>query len=154
MKPLHFSSLLLICLVFSFCSSSKQSTGAGGSVKKSGKVTMLDENTFRLTEVSDDESYGYSEKNAIQVGGKIESGAKNEGLFLNALLGPNGEDVKYRRLGSCCSVKSRNAIFGNSVPLDRYEVTYEGLSTPIFLYINMYDSDILMKAPKGFTFRK
>jgi hypothetical protein len=138
MKPLQLLTLLVICYALSFCGSSKKLNGS----------------TFRLTEVSADDTYGYAENNAIQVGGKIENGARNEHYFLNALLGPNGEEVKYHRQGSCCYVKSKNALFGDAVPLDKYEVTYAGLEKPIILYINMYDSDVPMKAPKGFTFRK
>jgi dTDP-D-glucose 4,6-dehydratase len=53
---------------------------------------MLDDNTFKLTEISTDETYGYSEKNAIMVGGVTSNaGPLNEQRFLNALLGPNGQ---------------------------------------------------------------
>ena len=115
---------------------------------------MLDNNTFKLTEVSTDKTYGYSENNAIMVGGvKENSGPLNERRFLNALLGPNGETVSYTRQGSCCRVKSKNAFIGEYGLLDRYEVTYAGLEKPIILYINMYDPGPL-KAPAGFTFRQ
>jgi hypothetical protein len=143
-----------ICLVFSCCTPSKPKGSASSASPGSRHeaAELLNANTFKLTEVSTDATYGYSEKNAIQVGGS-GSGPVNEQRYLNALLGPNGEHVNYNRLGSCCSVKSAKAVFGNRVPLDKYELTYEGLEKSIILYINMYDYSPL-KAPKGFTFRE
>lgn len=109
---------------------------------------MLDENTFQLEGISDDPTYGYDQKNAVKVGG----GVANERRYLNALLGPNGESITYTRLGSCCQVPSENGFMGYAV-LDIYEIKYDGLEKPINIYINMYDPGIL-KAPKGFTYRK
>lgn len=132
--------LVFAVLLFSSCSTSK-------------KTAFLDNYTFLLTEISTDETYGYTEGNPIKVGGARQSeGPPNERRFLNALLGPNGEAVKYNRQGSCCHFSTPNGILGGGL-LDRYEVTYEGLEKPIILFINMYDKDGL-KAPKGFTFKK
>ena len=85
--------------------------------------------------------------------GKEGGGPKDERRFLNALAGPNGEQISYHRLGSCCGFFTKNGLFGDSGMLDKYEVTYEGLDKPIILYINMYDSDVL-QVPVGFTLRK
>jgi hypothetical protein len=161
MKPLQLVFPMAVCLVFAYCTPARP----GGSSSYAGPVAtrsevkkttgeLLNANTFKLTEVSTDETYGYSEKNAIQVGGaRDQAGPTNERRFLNALLGPNGETVSFQRLGSCCAVKSKNALFGDMALLDKYEVTYDGLEKPIILYINMYDYSPL-KAPKGFTFRE
>ena len=115
---------------------------------------MLDKNTFKLTAVSEDESYGYSSKNAIMVGAgeAMEQGPSNERRYLNALLGPNGEKVQYERQGSCCQVKSDNGIMGYAL-LDIYEVKYDNSGKTFKLYLNMYDPGEI-KAPKGFTFKK
>jgi len=154
MRPHHFVTAVVICLLFSFCGSSKKIYTETGSGSTKVSTELLDNRTFKLTEVSTDETYGYSEKNAIMVGGvREESGALNQQRFLNALLGPNGEKVTYQRLGSCCPVKSQNAFVGEYGLLDRYEVTYAGLEKPIVLYLNFYDPGPL-KAPKGFTFRQ
>lgn len=64
-------------------------------------------------------------------------------VSLNALAGPNGEKVAYERLGSCCPFKTKNAVFGDSGMLDKYEITIEGSSKKIILYLNMYDSETL-----------
>lgn len=149
--------LLVLAAAFSLlsCSSSKKTTttlsNKDNPTLKSSSATMLDENTFQLVGISDDPTYGYDEKNAIKVGGGA-SGPTNERRYLNALLGPNGESISYKRLGSCCGVPSENGFMGVAV-LDLYEIKYDGLDKPVNLYLNMYDPGIL-KAPKGFTYKK
>jgi hypothetical protein len=135
--------IIMVLLIATACTSSK---------KSSGPSPLLDDNTYRLTEISTDESYGYSEKNPINVGGIGNEGAKNQRRFLNALLGPNGQEVTYSRQGSCCSFATKNGFSGMGL-LDRYEVTYEGLEKPVILFLNFYDKGEL-RAPKGFLFKK
>lgn len=120
------------------------------------KVTheLQDPNRFKLTQIATDPSYGHSPKNPIQVGGvATKEGPLNERRFLNALAGPNGEKVHYKRVGSCCPVKSKNDLLGyGQVPLDNYSVFWMGAQDTISIYINMYDKGPL-KAPKGFTIK-
>lgn len=139
---------ILLCTIISFfiisCSSTKR-------VSSSENQSSNSKEPFKITSVSDDETYGYTEQNPIKVGG-TPSGPENERRFLNALTGPNGEKVSFTRIGSCCPFKSPNGLMGGGL-LDKYEVSYEGLSNPVILYINMYDKDIL-KAPKGFRHKE
>ena len=114
------------------------------------KQELVNDQMFLIREFATDATYGYTEKNPIMVG---EFSPQNQRRFLNALAGPKGEPISYRRLGSCCPFYTKNGTFGNSGMLDKYEVTYEGLEKPIILYINMYDSDVL-KVPVGFTLSK
>jgi hypothetical protein len=137
-----FTALLLIS-----CSSTKNTSQS----TYSGKHELLDDLTFKIDEYSQDESYGYTQKNPIKVGNFAE-GPKNERRFLNALAGPNGEKISYYRIGSCCEFKTKNSPFGGGL-LDKYSVTYEGSTKEIVLYINMYDADFL-KVPVGFTLKK
>jgi len=118
-------------------------------------VILKDDRTFKLTEISTDPTYGFSEKNPVQVGGvdKME-GPLNEIRYLNALAGPNGEDVYYYRLGSCCPIKSKNDPFGAGVVmLDNYLLTWEGAKDTVSIYINMYDYGEL-RALVGFTIKE
>lgn len=118
------------------------------------KTPLLNDQTFKLKQVSKAPTYGYSQKNPIKVGGAKEGvGPLNQRRFLNALSGPNGEPVTYYRAGSCCFTKSKNALFGNKILLDVYRVTYVGSSDTVDLFINLYDADKL-KAPKGFKIAK
>ncbi len=98
--------------------------------------------------------YGLSERNPVTVGGALGfRGAANEHAYLDQLSGPAGQTVTYRRLGNCCPFDTPNShiLEGLSLGglLDRYEVTYEGLETPVVIYINMYDRGPV-EAPPGF----
>ncbi len=96
------------------------------TTQKTVRTTLLDNQTFLLTEVSTDPTYGLSAENPIQVGGvDKKEGPLNERRFLNALAGPNGERVNYFRAGSCCPVESKNGFMGMAM-LDNYRVTWEG----------------------------
>jgi hypothetical protein len=89
--------------------------------------------------------YGFTPENPIHVGG----GPSGQRAFLEALRGPNGEPLAWRRLGSCCEFETPNGLMGLGL-LDLYEVTYEGLAQPVILYLDMYDSGPLA-APAGFV---
>jgi len=103
----------------------------------------------KLASNNTDKSYGYSMRNPIKVGdGNLSNGPANERKYLNVLLGPNGEQVNYRRLGSCCPIKTPNGYNGGGL-LDMYEVTYKGLKKSKILFFNMYDSS-KTKIPHGF----
>lgn len=138
-------SLIVATLLFISCTTTKSTFV---------KTNLLDNSTFELNEISTDPTYGFSEKNPIQVGGVADNeGPLNERRYLNALAGPNGEAVTYYRAGSCCPIKSNSNPFGgNTVMLDNYRVTWEGSKDTVSIYINMYDSGEL-KAPKGFTIK-
>ncbi len=124
------------------------------STKKQAVTTPLrNSQTFVLTEISTDPTYGLTPKNPVEVGGAHESeGPLNERRYLNALAGPNGEKISYYRLGSCCPVKSENGFNGVAM-LDNYRVTWEGSTDTVSIYINMYDHSKL-QAPVGFTIKK
>lgn len=95
--------------------------------------------------------YGFSESNPVLVGGLGGSGpVDNEHLYLDRLRGPDGQRVRYERLGSCCAFPSPNGLFGDSGLLDHYLVTYDGLAHPLSIYLDMYDPGEA-RAPLGFT---
>jgi hypothetical protein len=105
-----------------------------------------------LTSRATDASYGYSEKKPIPVGGGFGEGGHNAYRYLNSLLGPAGEVVRYKRVGTCCSFKTANSPFGDSALLEVYEIEYEGISKPVRLYFNWYDPGAIL-IPSGFTAR-
>lgn len=139
-------TIIVIIFVLISCSTTKQAS-------KNVKQSLKDNNTFLITEISNDKTYGLSPKNPIEVGGAKDSqGPKNEWRYLNALSGPNGEAISYYRLESCCPVKSENGFMGSAM-LDNYRVTWENSKDTVSIYINMYDSGKL-KAPFGFGISK
>jgi hypothetical protein len=86
----------------------------------------------------------------VKVGSKDGTGPQNERRFLNALLGPNGEDIRYLRAGSCCPFKTPNGILDGAGLLDRYRIYWTGGKDTLDIYINMYDQGDLM-IPTGLT---
>lgn len=100
-----------------------------------------------LYEISTDKAYGTKPKTNIKVGS-----ISNEYAFIAQLTGPNGEEITARRLGSGWPVKSKSSPFGKAM-LDKWEITYDGLKEPIFLYLNGYDYQ-KPKCPVGLNFKK
>lgn len=93
-------------------------------------------------EISQEESYGYAPGNAIQVGGSPLYGASRQRRYLDALRGPEGQAVTYKRTGQFRAP--------DQTILDGYVLTYEGLEKPITLFLDWYHYNPA-KAPRGFT---
>jgi len=111
-------------------------------------VELIDNDTYLLTEMSDDKTYGYDRSNPIKVGGVHDKeGPLNERRFLNSLFGPNDKKITYFRSGSCCPFKTPNG-FNNGGMLDHYRITEIGSKDTFDIYINMYDTGDL-KIPFG-----
>ena len=87
------------------------------------KQELINEQMFRISEYSNDKKYGYTETNPIMVGG-VSEGPLNERRFLNALTGPKGEQISYKRFGSCCPFQTKNEPLNNRGFLDKYEITH------------------------------
>lgn len=157
-KFTHMNKLILITglAILIGCAAQKTTTTSSTASGDSGAngVKSINDNTYLLTETTTDKSYGYDESNPIKVGGvKESSGPRNERRFLNALLGPNGEEIKYFRAGSCCAFKTPNGMIENMGMLDIYRVTWTGASDTLSIYMNMYDKGDL-KVPVGLTAKK
>jgi hypothetical protein len=87
-------------------------------------------------------SYGFTSENPIRIGG----GLVGEALFFEALRGPEGQPVAWRRVAGCCEFETFDGLAG----LDIYEVIHEGLEHPVTLYLDVYHSEPVY-APRGFT---
>ena len=105
-----------------------------------------------LEKRAEDAGYGFTEKSAVRVGGGFKEGSGRIYRFLNALLGPAGETVHYKRIGSCCSFKTSKSPSDGTGLLEIYEIHYEG-GKPVRLYFNWYEEGDLL-IPKGLTARK
>lgn len=134
------------------CKSGKSSGGGSYGNTRTIKVSLLDEDTYKLTAPARDKSYGYEQTNPVKVGG-VNGGPKNERRFLNALLGPNGETIRYKRTGSCCPFKTPKGLIDNSGLLDRYKIYWDGGKDTLVLYFNMYDEGDLF-IPQGLSAKK
>lgn len=143
--------LYLIILVAAVsCASKKPRSNEAIGNTRSETVLSLDDYSYLITIPANDPTYAYTKQNPVKVGGMSPA---NERKFLNGLLGPNAESLSYYRVGSCCSFKTPNGIFGDSGLLDIYSVFWEGATDTLTIYINMYDEGNL-RIPDGLTARK
>lgn len=94
--------------------------------------------------IAEDAAYAFTREQPVQVGGGAMYLAARERRYLDALRGPAGEALRYRRTASLEGSDQRTI-------LDRYEVTYDGLEKPVMLYVDGYHYDDAVKAPRGFT---
>jgi hypothetical protein len=142
--------LLFLALATVSCVSTKSTIK---NIDENAPVPKLDGDRFVLTEFSTDKKYGYDADYPVNV---FFKNTKNEDInaqrFLNALAGPNGEKIFYKKVDSCCPFPSKKTEMGAGF-LDIYEITWVGLKRPIRLYLNIYEKGIL-NVPVGFGLRK
>jgi len=116
-------------------------------------LTLSKNNTFVITEYSQDEKYGFDPDYPINV---FFRNTKDENLnaerFLNALAGPKGEVLSFTKIESCCPFPTKHNEMGAGF-LDVYELKWDNQTTPIKLYINIYEKGYL-QVPMGLTLKK
>ncbi|HEX9980352.1 MAG TPA: 2-dehydro-3-deoxyphosphooctonate aldolase [Flavobacterium sp.] len=143
--------VFVLLLTLASCVSTKSTIKNIDDNAPTPKVTK--DNTFVITEYSTDPRYGYDPDYPINIFFKnTKDDAINQQRFLNALAGPKGEKVFFKRLESCCPFPTKRSEMGAGF-LDVYEITWVGLSRPIRLYMNIYEKGRLM-VPMGFALRK
>lgn len=110
-------------------------------------------NTFVITEFSKDEKYGYNKDYPINIFYRSTLNESiNQERFLNALSGPKGEQITYKKTESCCPFPTKRSDMGAGF-LDVYEIRWQGQKKPVVLYLNIYEKGALM-VPVGFTLKK
>jgi len=146
-KNVLFIALLLI---ITSCGSIKSSLK---NVDNNAPDPVVKNGVFVITAYSKDKKYGYNKDYPINI---FYRGTKNDTInqkyFLNALAGPKGEKITYTKLENCCPFPTKNSDMGAGF-LDVYELKWEGLKTPITLYLNIYERGQLM-VPMGLSLKK
>lgn len=107
-------------------------------------VLLLAQPPASACTAADEPEFAFSKDKPVQVGGGAMFAASRERRYLDALRGPLGETLQYRRTGSQPAQGDRITF------LDRYEVSYAGLDKPIYLFLDAYHFDDALKAPHGF----
>ncbi|HET9217114.1 MAG TPA: C13 family peptidase, partial [Terriglobia bacterium] len=92
--------------------------------------------------VTTDDTYGFSAANPVKVGLDGATGPARELQYLNALRGPSGQPLRFRRVGT--------TVAAGNVILDIYELNYEGLAKPVRIYFDAYHFEEPL-APRGFV---
>ena len=151
MKIKYIVLLTAIVVSFTSCVSTKSTLQ---NVNDNAPIPQLtSSNTFVLSEFSKDPKYGYHPDYPINVFYQNPKDLNiNQERFLNALSGPNGEKIFFKKLNICCPFPTKNHEMGGGF-LDQYEVTWLGLKKPIKLYLNCYEKGDLM-VPVGFGLAK
>ncbi|MBF0695461.1 MAG: 2-dehydro-3-deoxyphosphooctonate aldolase [Flavobacterium sp.] len=124
------------------------------NIDDNAPIPKLNKNgSFVITEYSTDKKYGYDKDYPINV---FYRNSMNESInqirFLDALAGPNGEKIFYKKLESCCPFPTKKSEMGAGF-LDVYEVSWVGQKKPVLLYMNIYEKGALM-VPVGFSLKK
>jgi hypothetical protein len=143
--------VISLILFFTSCISTKSTIK---NIDDNAPLPQLSKNnTFVITEYSKDIKYGYDKDYPINV---FYYSTRNESVnqerFLNALAGPKGENLSFKKLESCCPFPTKRSEMGAGF-LDVYEVKWEGLKKPVILYMNIYEKGAL-KVPVGFSLTK
>jgi len=150
MKKHLFTGLMALALATSSCVSTKNTIQ---NIDDNALMPALSkEKTFVITEISKDKKYGFDENYPVNLGFlPLATGEINVKRYFGALAGPDGQNISYTKVDSCCPFPTKKFDAGAGI-LDIYEVTWDGLSTPKRIYINMYEKGKVI-APNGFTIR-
>jgi len=143
--------LLMLITIISSCVSTKSTLKNVDD--NAPNLRLTSENTFVINQYSKDKKYGYDEDYPINIFYKnSKEDFINQQRFLNALAGPNGEKITYKKIESCCPFPTKKSEMGAGF-LDIYELTWEGQTAPIKLYLNIYEKGVLM-VPVGLSLKK
>ena len=116
-------------------------------------LVLSKDNTFVITEYSKDKKYGYDADYPINLFFQNTRNEKlNQERFLNALAGPNGEQITYTKLESCCPFPTKRSEMGAGL-LDVYQIRWKDQQNPVILYLNIYEKGVLM-VPVGLSLKK
>ena len=144
-------TLAVFAVLLSSCVSTKSTLM---NVDENAPVPRLKaDNTFILNMNSSDKKYGYDKDYPVNVFYKdTKNETINQERFLNALAGPKGEKITFKKVETCCPFPTAHNVMGVGF-LDVYEITWDGLKTPVRLYLNMHEKGALM-IPVGFTLKR
>lgn len=145
-----YFTFIMIIAFFSSCGSIKSTLM---NVDNTAIKPTIKNNSFVLTEYAPDNKYGYDKNYPINLGFENEKySPKNIPLFFNAIQGPDGKKITYEKLETCCPFPSKKSVMGAGT-LDVYQVSFEGSSKKVLLYINIFEKGKVL-CPKGFTIKK
>lgn len=148
---LKFITLSLLSLLILSCVSTKSTLK---NVDDNAPIPQLSaQNTFVIKEYSKDKKYGYDADYPVNVYYRsAKQDSINQLRYLDALAGPKGEKLSYKKVETCCPYPTKKNEMGAGF-LDVYEITWQGNQSPIKLYLNSYEKGALL-VPIGLTIKK
>ena len=142
MKIRSIVLLLTILIGTASCVSTKSTLKNVNNSAPIPKLTTT--NTFVITQYSKDPKYGYNPDYPINVFYKnTKDETINQQRYLNALTGPNGEKLFFKKIEVCCPFPTKNSELGGGF-IDIYEINWVGQKSPIKLYLNIYEKGELL----------
>lgn len=132
-------SLRMACLGLLTLAACTSSNNAAVRRAPEARAPRLPEPRERVD--SDPRAYGYRKEDPVRVGW----GNPGVMAFFELLRGPEGQRVAWRRLGPCCDTPPQPEFVG----LEVFEVSYEGMETPVRMFIDPNHGGAL-RAPRGF----
>lgn len=144
---------LLIALLISISSCTSTKSTLKNVDDNAPTPRLINNETFEIKEYSKDKKYGYDKDYPINIFyGNTTNETINQQRFLNALAGPNGEQITYTKLESCCPFPTKRSNMGAGF-LDVYQLRWKGQKNPVILYLNIYEKGVLM-VPVGLSLKK
>lgn len=95
----------------------------------------------KLETISNDKTYGFSNKNPVKVGAGSNGGLENEQTYLDLLRDDSGHPISYVFKGKCCDYFSKKAQGGKGF-LSQYEINYKlknGTSKITTIFLNQFE---------------
>lgn len=149
MKPKILLLLVLSALAVS-CVSSKLTIQ---NMDDKAPDLVLKNGVFLISELSHDPRYGYDKNYPINLFYKSTANDSiNQPRFLDALAGPKGEKISYRKVETCCPFPIGRSDMGAGT-MDVFEIVWPGQTKPVRLYLNIYGKGYL-RVPMGFSLKK
>ena len=151
MKNRFYFVFALLAIAFTSCVSTRNTIR---NIDNNAPDLVLNpDGTFVITGYSKNPKYAYNKDYPVNIFYKsTKNDSINQPRFLNALAGPNGEKISYKKLENCCPFPTKRNDIGVGM-LDVYEITWNGQAKPLKIYINIYEKGYVT-VPMGLTLKK
>lgn len=123
------------------------------NVDNTAKRPSFTDGRYILTEYAQDSKYGFDPDYPVNIGfihDKQET--INITYYFNALEGPNGEKISFKKVDTCCPFPTKNNTMGAGT-IGIYEVTLEGTTKKLTMYFNTFEKGKIL-CPKGLSLKK
>ncbi|MDI1256112.1 MAG: 2-dehydro-3-deoxyphosphooctonate aldolase [Flavobacterium sp.] len=151
MKNRFYFAVIFIAITLTSCVSTRNTIK---NIDNNAPDLVLNaDGNFVITDYSKNPKYAYNKDYPVNLFYKsTKNDSINQPRFLNALAGPNGEKIAYKKLENCCPFPTKRNDIGVGM-LDVYEITWSGQSKPLKIYVNIYEKGYVT-VPMGLTLKK
>lgn len=133
--------LTLIAVSFSSCISTKSTIK---NIDNNAIKPVIKDGAYLLKEYADNKKYGYDQDYPINIGVvQAANESKYITYFFNGIQGPNGEQITFEKVDTCCPFPTKHDKMGGGL-LSIYEVKWPGQASPVKLYFNIYERGKIM----------